>query len=337
MSTFDEETHYYSGQGVVMTAFRDPTTGEPMGFEAHGNVSELTISIAETVDEHKESQSGQRLIDVRTTKETKGSISFKAENHTARSLARALRGTVTTVKPQTVTGRAVKIYPGKISAVDALNLSAVVAKIASQALTLYTNDATPWDYKLNAAAGSLKWNDGSLVGVSQMCTTTISGVTVGVTTSLTVTSTAAVGSLVMLSGFTGADAALLNNKLATVLTNTGTVITVDIDTAGKTITATTAKCCFEGQAATVDYTTSGFNQVDAMTEAAKEIWVRFEGLNTQDSNNPVVVNVFKVQLDPPKDIPMINEGIASYTVEGSALSDATRTTGSKFFSERLLR
>ena len=54
---------YYSGQGSVLVATKNVTTGEPEGFIPVGNVSALTLSIETTVFEHKESCTGTRGID----------------------------------------------------------------------------------------------------------------------------------------------------------------------------------------------------------------------------------------------------------------------------------
>src|SRR4051812_42166381 len=97
MSTFDGNNHYYSGQGVVMIGTRDPVTGAPQGLIPVGNVSDLKISISTNVIEHKESQTGQRGIDLRLTTETKAQLSMTMENFNSYNLGLALRGTSTKV------------------------------------------------------------------------------------------------------------------------------------------------------------------------------------------------------------------------------------------------
>lgn len=87
----------------------------------------------------------------------------------------------------------------------------------------------------------------------------------------------------------------------------------------------------DGDELLVDYTYSKQVKVDALTEGAKELYMRFEGLNTAEGNDPVVVEVFKFLTDPLKELSLISDGIQQFTLEGSVLADSTKTTGSKFF------
>lgn len=86
-----------------------------------------------------------------------------------------------------------------------------------------------------------------------------------------------------------------------------------------------------GVACLVDYDYDAQIQVDALTEGAKELYMRFEGLNTAEENAPVVVEVFKFLTDPLKELSLISDGIQQFTLEGSVLADPTKATGSKFF------
>lgn len=84
-------------------------------------------------------------------------------------------------------------------------------------------------------------------------------------------------------------------------------------------------------ALTADYDYATQVHVDALTEGAKELYMRFEGLNTAEENDPVVVEVFKFLTDPLKELSLISDGLQQFTLEGSVLADATKTDGSKFF------
>lgn len=94
--------NYYSGQGSLYIAERDATTGKAKGFLAIGNVPELTINIETTKFEHKEAESGARLLDLTIVKEKKGTFEFKLENLNLDNLALALWGTKATVAGGTV-------------------------------------------------------------------------------------------------------------------------------------------------------------------------------------------------------------------------------------------
>lgn len=338
MPSFDAVDHYYSGQGVVMLAQRN-ADGTPKGLVPVGNVSDLKLSVSTSTLEHKESHSGQRATDLRITTETKVALSMTMENFSSSNLAQVLRGTRTEVLGGTVTGEAVKGYLGAVTALANIKVSAVAVKRGITALTAYTNDTTPFDYKANLDAGSIQINDGSVALVDKLTTggAVPTAVTVGATTSVTVANTASAGDKVVFTGFAGADAALLNGKAFTILTATAAGVTLNLDTSGKTITIGTPLAFFDGKDLTVDYTFADQYRVDAMDQGVKELYMRFEGLNTADDNAPVVVDVFKFTTDPLKELALISDGVQNFVLEGSVLADSTRTTGSKFFKQKLLR
>jgi len=147
--------YYYSGQGSLYAAERDPTTGRAKGFIPVGNVPELTMDIEVTKFEHKESESGNRLVDLTLTKEKKGKFKFKLENLTLENLAMGLYGTSATVaggtvavgSPETLyipTGGKSRRYP-----LAHPDVSTVVIKDA----TGVTTYATPADYTVDAKNG----------------------------------------------------------------------------------------------------------------------------------------------------------------------------------------
>lgn len=263
--SWDATDHYYSGQGVVMLAKRD-ANGNPMGFIPVGNVSDLKISVAVSTLEHKESQTGQRAIDLRLTTETKCSLSMTVENFLAANLADALRGEDTAIVGGSAVDEAVSGYAGAITGLKHLNVSNVNVSLAAGAvaLTEYPGTAGKWDYRVNLDAGSI----------------------------------------------------LLNGTV-------GTRDKLVVDVNGKA-------------ALLVDYDYAAQVRVDALTDAAKELYMRFEGLNTADGNSPVVVEVFKFLTDPLKELSLISDGIQQFSLEGSVLADGTKTEGSKFFNVRKL-
>lgn len=330
MSTWDAIDHYYSGQGVVMAAERD-ANGNPKGFEAFGNVSDLKVTISTSTLEHKESHTGQRGTDLRLTTETKCALSMTVENFVAKNLASALRGSVTDIAAASAVGEVLKGYVGKVSALRNIKVSSLVVKSGATTLTAYVDDVTPYDYLVNEAAGSIKLNDGSVRPFDKLGAV-VSAVAVGATTVLTVPNGAAVGDSVYLQGFTGADAAVLNGKTAKVTAASGTSATIDINTTGKTITtAGTTKAVFDGVDLTADYSYADQKRVDALTVGVKELFLRFEGLNTAEDNAPVVVEIFKFNTDPLKELALIGDGVQQFVLEGSVLADNTKVTGSKYF------
>lgn len=249
MTTADKTSNYLSGQGVLLLATKDGTTGEPnSGFRAVGNVSALTIGNEVTEFEHKESQSGQRAVDLTLITEISVAVNMTMESIESENLAIALKGTGADVIAGTVTDEAVIGYDDLWTPLDFINIAAFVLTNVG-AIVTYVLDT---DYELDAAAGAFR---------------TLSG---------------------------------------------GSISDLDPLLA--------------------DYTYVAQETVDALTVGANPVrWARFHGLNTADSDNPVTVDIFKMEITPLAELALINDEIAQMAVEGNALSDATRSTGSKFF------
>jgi hypothetical protein len=335
MSTWDVQDHYYSGQGVVMAAERN-ALGKPKGFTGFGNVSDLKVSIATTVLEHKESHTGQRGTDKRITTETKVTLSMTVENFIAANLASALRGSAVSVSAASAASETVQAYLGKVSALSKIKVSNVSVNLGATPLVAYTDETSAYDYLVNEDAGSLKFNDGSLQATSGLGVV-ITGVTVGSTTKLTVANTAAVGDTVTVIGATGADANILNGKSFVITARTNADVTFALNSTGKTVTtAAGTKALLDGGSVVVTYDYADQKSVEALTEGAKELYLRFEGLNTAEDNSPVVVDIFKFNTDPLKELALIGDGIGQFVLEGSVLSDSTQLTGSKYFKARQL-
>lgn len=261
--SWETTSTYFSGQGVVLLGTRDPVTGKGHSFMPVGNVSDLKISVATSALEHKESQTGQRGIDLRLTTEIKASVSMVMENFSASNLAIAMRGMSTKKVGATVTDEAGVVKLGYVMPLANLGISAVSIQKAAATLVKYvagTSTAADgeWDYKVNEDAGSIMW--------------------------------AKVPKTVGLA---------------------------------------------DDDPVTVDYTYAAQTVVDALTEAASEVYMRFEGLNTADGLKPVVVEVFRFLTDPLKELSLISDQIQKFTLDGSALLD-TLQSGSKYFKQTML-
>ncbi len=87
----------------------------------------------------------------------------------------------------------------------------------------------------------------------------------------------------------------------------------------------------------INYTFADQESVSALlTSVAPVKWLRFEGLNTADNNNPVVIDLFKVQTDPLAELGLINSDISKMDITADVLSDDKRATGSKYLNIRKL-
>lgn len=162
MSTFDAVSRYFSGQGVVMIGQRDSVTGLSTGLRPLGNVPDLKITIGTTVLDHKGSQDGQRATDVRLQTETKVMASVTLESWNAANLAKALRGDVTMIAPGVSTNEGLVVYPGMVTPLRYIKVTNFVLKQGATNLVVFTQAGVAWDYKLNAAAGSIMLNDGTV-------------------------------------------------------------------------------------------------------------------------------------------------------------------------------
>lgn len=91
----------------------------------------------------------------------------------------------------------------------------------------------------------------------------------------------------------------------------------------------------DGDDVLVDYTYAAQQHVEPLTLGAPEKFIRFEGLNTAEELKPVIVEVFRFLTDPLKELALINDNVAGFQLEASALMD-TRRTGvgeSKYFRQ----
>jgi hypothetical protein len=250
MTTADTSSNYLSGQGVLLLATKDGTTGEPnSGFRAVGNVSALAIGNDTTEFEHKESQSGQRAVDLTLITEISVNVNFTMESLVSENLALALKGTAADVAASSVTNEALVGYHDLWTPLARIDVSAVVITNTG-GITTYVLDT---DYELDAAAGAIR------------------------------------------------------------ALSTGSITDL--------------------QTLEADYSFAAQETVGALTVSANPIrWARFHGLNTVDSDNPVVVDVYRMEITPLAELALINDEIAQMEIEASALSDSTRATGSKFFT-----
>lgn len=74
----------------------------------------------------------------------------------------------------------------------------------------------------------------------------------------------------------------------------------------------------------VDYT-YGTARRSAMFKSAKpELWLRFDGINTADNNKPVVVDLYRVAINPTKDFSLISDDLQRFELSGRVLADTTK-------------
>ena len=232
---------YFSGQGKVFVA--PLVNGLPGEFRWVGNVPDFKPSFDTNKIEHKESYTGQRLLDKVITTENKAKVSAELEDWSKENLALAVRGKTNTIASGTVTAVAPDTSPtvlvaGSIWALKHQKVSAVVIKDSS----------------------------GSPVTVD--------------------------------SGDYTVDA------------DFGTVVILDVT--GYTLP-------FKAE-----YSYASVDNIAFFTQPIAEVAIRFEGVNTADSNKKVLAEIYRVALDPTKDLGLISNDLGKFQLEGNALVDPTK-------------
>jgi hypothetical protein len=61
------------------------------------------------------------------------------------------------------------------------------------------------------------------------------------------------------------------------------------------------------------------------TQPLPERWVRFEGLNTADSNKEVVIDLYRVAINPTKELSVIGNDLMKFELSGQVLADLTKS------------
>lgn len=75
---------------------------------------------------------------------------------------------------------------------------------------------------------------------------------------------------------------------------------------------------------TVDYSYDESRTVAMFTSPLPERWVRFEGLNTADGNREVVIDLYRVAINPAKELSMITDDIMKFELSGQVLADTLK-------------
>jgi hypothetical protein len=72
------------------------------------------------------------------------------------------------------------------------------------------------------------------------------------------------------------------------------------------------------------YTYATRTNINMLTQGFTDRWVKFDGLNTVDSNRQVVVDLYKVNFDPIAQLDLINDDVMKMELSGGALYDSTK-------------
>jgi hypothetical protein len=74
----------------------------------------------------------------------------------------------------------------------------------------------------------------------------------------------------------------------------------------------------------VDYTYGARKDLGMFLNAAPERWLRYEGINLANASSKVVVDLYKVQVDPMSELPLISDGnaVGGYDMKGGVLMES---------------
>jgi hypothetical protein len=150
---YEKTTQYFSGQGKVFLSKKDATTGLYDGFLDVGNCSKLGITFKTDVQEHKESRSGNRLVDLRMTTGKTAEASMTLDSFDADTIAKAMYGSVVTSVSGTVTAEAITAKLDRVHPLAFVKVASVVLKgTGANAAITYVIDK---NYTVNTETGSI--------------------------------------------------------------------------------------------------------------------------------------------------------------------------------------
>ena len=77
--------------------------------------------------------------------------------------------------------------------------------------------------------------------------------------------------------------------------------------------------------------TYGARRSTAMFKAPQpEVWLRFDGINTADGNSPVILDLYRVAINPTKDFSLISDELQRFELSGRVLADVTKDPAGPF-------
>ncbi|RPE76861.1 hypothetical protein [Vulcaniibacterium tengchongense] len=77
---------------------------------------------------------------------------------------------------------------------------------------------------------------------------------------------------------------------------------------------------------TVDYAFGAAQSTAMFTRPLPERWIRFEGLNTADANREVVIDLYRVAINPAKELSIITDELLKFELSGQVLADLSKPT-----------
>ncbi len=74
----------------------------------------------------------------------------------------------------------------------------------------------------------------------------------------------------------------------------------------------------------VEYSYGAARRTAMFKAPQPEVWLRFDGVNTADGNRPVIVDLYRVAINPTKDLSLISDELQRFELSGRVLADVTK-------------
>lgn len=74
----------------------------------------------------------------------------------------------------------------------------------------------------------------------------------------------------------------------------------------------------------VDYAYGAAKRSAMFRAPQPEVWLRFDGINTADGNKPIIVDLYRVVINPTKDLSLISDELQRFELSGRVLADVTK-------------
>lgn len=102
----------------------------------------------------------------------------------------------------------------------------------------------------------------------------------------------------------------------------GTHYTVNLDAGSIDVPLTST--IPDGTTLLASYVAKDQDQIEPYTTAPPLWWLRFEGMNSANSNTPVVIDLYRTRIRPPEELQIIGDDLTALSLTGRILYDTNR-------------